>query len=156
MAYENEYVPMNKWGKDHWSTLAYVETVMVDCNGFQVGRDAHMKSNRRHFRIMAEDCPNPKRTKNSSSLAICMLPQYATILNDQQQVPNHDDWCCVQDMAAEGLFTVDVSGVEPGVVLHLSDYGHTVVSALRKHRADGGKFSNFSFEGEKPLPAPAN
>jgi len=32
---------MDLWGRDHWSTLAYIETVMVDCKGFQIGQDGH-------------------------------------------------------------------------------------------------------------------
>lgn len=25
----DDNIPMNLWGKDHWTTLAYIETVMI-------------------------------------------------------------------------------------------------------------------------------
>lgn len=155
MSYENGYIPMDKWAKDHWSTFAYIETVMVDCGGFQVGRDAMMKSNRRHFRVMAEQCPNPKRTKNTGALAICMSPEHATILNDQQQLPGHDDWCCMQDMAAQGLFDLDVDHIEPGVTLHLSELGFKVASELRRHLSNNGKMAAFSFKDDDRVEEPS-
>lgn len=40
MTYGNSYVPMDMWAKDHWTTLAYIDNVMVDNAGFQVGREA--------------------------------------------------------------------------------------------------------------------
>ena len=44
MKLEDGYVPPNLFGKDHWSTLAYMETIMVDCGGFQVGADPRMRA----------------------------------------------------------------------------------------------------------------
>ncbi len=121
---------------------------MVDCGGFQVGRDPKMKSNRRHFRVMAELCPNPKRNDKKGSLAIIMQPEHATILNDKQQVANHDDWCCMQDMAAAGLFDLDVDAIEPGTTLHLSVHGQNIVAALRNHKANGGRFADFVVQNQ--------
>ena len=31
-------IPMNEWGKGHWSMLSYVETCVVDHHGFEVGK----------------------------------------------------------------------------------------------------------------------
>ncbi len=43
-------VPVELWSKDHWSTLAYIETVMVEHGGrFEVGWDPRMRQNRRNF-----------------------------------------------------------------------------------------------------------
>lgn len=56
MAYEDSYIPMNMWSKDHWTTLAYI--------GFQVGRDARMRSNRRNFRATpASQCSRIDTTR---------------------------------------------------------------------------------------------
>jgi hypothetical protein len=145
MTHEDGYVPMDMWAKDHWSTLAYIETVMVDHAGFQVGRDGRMRSNRRNFRVMSEDCPFPKRTDNSAAkLAICMKPEHATILKDASKVPSHDDWRCVQDMAALGFFTCKVVDIEPGVILNLSPLGQEISDELRKHKREGGTFATFA------------
>lgn len=140
----DEYIEMSQWSKDHWSTLVYVETVMVECGGFQLGTDARMRSNRRHVRVMHEMCPRPKRPSSSGSgLAVVMSPHHGTRLKDGTEVAGHDDWMCVQDMAEAGLFTVGVEGVEPGETLHLSPRGQDLVSQLRQHKAGGGTFASF-------------
>jgi hypothetical protein len=33
MRADDGYIDIHLWGKDHWSTLAYIETVMVECGG---------------------------------------------------------------------------------------------------------------------------
>jgi hypothetical protein len=136
------YIPMAIWGKDHWSTLAYVETVMVESAGFQVGADARMRSNRHNFRVMQEQCPKPKRP-GKLAMGITMDPKYGSRLNDGTSVDNHDDWMCVQDMAKEGLFTVGPDEMEPGVVLHFSKKGNALAEALRRHKSAGGQFAKF-------------
>jgi len=142
------YVPMRAWGTDHWSTLAYIETVMVECAGFEIGLDCRMRSDRRNFRVMSQQCPHPKRAGNHSvSLrAVVMSPEHTSRLKTGT-TENHDDWCCVQDMAAEGLFSVGPDAIEPGVTLHLSPKGSRIVSALRVHKAKGGKFADFEPRG---------
>jgi hypothetical protein len=146
LTYEDN-VPMNLWGKDHWTTLAYIETVMVDTGGFQIGRDSRMRANRRNFRVMAEQCPDPKRvSQGQGRLAVVMdRDAHATRLNDGTTISNHDDWCCVQDMAEVGLFTLRQDQIEPGEILHLSSLGREVITKLREHKAVGGKFADFRF-----------
>lgn len=141
----DEYITMDLWSKDHWSTLAYIETVMVDIGGFQVGFDARMRSNRRNFRVMKEECSKPKRVTASNPLGIPMNSDQGTILKNGKMVENHDDWACVQDMAAEGLFIEGVEGVEPKKVLRLSPKGSELISRLRQHKAAGGTFKNFDY-----------
>lgn len=138
----DSYVSMDRWSKDHWSTLGYIETVMTDCGGFQVGSDARMRSNRRHFRVMAEECPNPKRM-GRGALGISMSPDHGTRLKDGTVIPGHDDWMCVQDMAAEGLFTVGPDQIEPGITLHLSEKGKRIADGLRAHKASGSNFASY-------------
>lgn len=141
---EDDFIPMAYWGRDHWSTLAYIDAVMVECSGFQVGRDARMKSNRRNFRVMGQECPKPKRPgDNVSMFAQPMEREHATKLNNGQQVANHDDWFCVQDMAAEGLFNQAPDDIQPGVVLSLSAKGVQTVNLLRDHQRNGGQLAQF-------------
>lgn len=142
----DDNIPMELWGKDHWSTLAYIETVMVDCNSFQVGLDARMKSNRHHFRVMSEQCSKPKRVGSHSGHAVVMQPEHATVLNDGSLIKRHDDWCCLQDMAVAGLLSLPQEDIEPGVHIHLSDLGREVANRLREHKAKGGQFAAFRFE----------
>lgn len=138
----SDYVPIDKWGKDHWSTLAYIETVMVESAGFQVGFDGRMRQKRRHFRIMQEECPRPKRPRRCNQ-GIPMSPEQGSRLNDGTSIEGHDDWDCVQDMAVEGLFTVDVDDIQPGVILKFSEKGWDLIHKLREHKGQGKNFASF-------------
>lgn len=150
--YRNDLIPMGKWGKDHWSTLGYVEAVSVENAGFQVGQDPRMKTNRRHSRVL-QACPRPRRTAGFT-LGVVMSPEHATRLKDGTQVDGHDDWACLQDFVGEGLFEYG-SEVEPKKVLRLSERGLALTAALRAHKANGGSYSDFTAEGLELPEAPA-
>ena len=76
-----------------------------------------------------------------------MRPEYATTLADGTQPdPWHDDWSCVQDFAAEGLFTVGPEQVEPGTTLTFSEAGLALTAKLRQHKAAGGQYRDFACE----------
>jgi len=127
-----EYIPVEVWGKDHWSTLAYIDALMVDHKGkFEMKGDARMRSNRRHFRLM----PTPN--------GVTMSPEHGSRLLDGSIVAGHDDWCCVQDFANAGLLNRTPEQLEPGVVFKLSTKGNELVERLRVHKKNGGTFSNF-------------
>lgn len=128
---EDEYVPRELWGRDHWSTLAYIETKLVDGNGYRVQFDPRMRQNRRHFRVLA----------GRKSEGIPMSPEHGTSLSDDTYLPWHDDWCCVQDMLKAGLFTGDPNKWDSGFELRLSEAGHKAIAAVRKHKAQGGSFA---------------
>lgn len=140
------HIPMDLWSKDHWSTLAYIETVMMDCGGFEIGLDARMKTNRRNFRVFQEQCPTPKRPW-PKQMAISMRPEHATRLKDGTQIDSHDDWACLQDMAASGFFNEPPGDIDVGATVTLSDKGRTIVNALRAHKSNGGHFANFLSPG---------
>lgn len=145
----NEYIPMELWHKDHWSTLAYIEAVMVECKGlFQVGFDGRMRQNRRHFRIMTEQAPRPLRP-SKVNIGVVMDIEHGTRLRNGDVVASHDDWCCVQDMVHNGFF--ETSGgvpladgdMQPGVCLIFSNKGMIIAAQLRQHKMIGGTFSTF-------------
>lgn len=142
--YKDSFIPMDLWGKDHWSLLAYISCVMEEFAGFQVGFDGRMRQNRRNFRIMKEQAPVPKRVNNC--MGIVMKEDYSTRLKNGVVARDHDDWCCVQDMATAGLFQETVEKVEPNKILHFSDKGIQISNALRVHKMRGGVFSNFTWE----------
>lgn len=148
--YRNALIPMGQWGKDHWSTLGYVEAVSVENAGFQVGQDPRMKTNRRHSRVL-QACPRPRRTAGFT-LGVVMAPEHATRLKDGSQVDGHDDWACLQDFVGEGLFEYG-SEVEPKKTLRLSERGLALTAALRAHKANGGAYATFDPEGLE-LPEP--
>jgi hypothetical protein len=40
------YIPINEWGRDHWSMLAYFESIEVDHGQFKILFDPRMRQNR--------------------------------------------------------------------------------------------------------------
>ena len=135
------FIPVNEWGVDHWSTLAYIGTVMVDLGKFQVGYDPRMRHGRRHHRVMIDQCPSPSRVSGVGIVGPVMSAEHGTRLKDKSVVERHDDWHCVQDMIDLGLF--DQTEMEPSDILTFSDKGHALVAELTKHKSNGGKFVEF-------------
>lgn len=133
----DDFIPMSLWSKDHWSTLAYIETKLVDDGGkCTVKFDARMRQNRRNYRVLIGQ-------RMSGTGAIPMSVDHGTRLNDGTYLPNHDDWNCLQDMQAAGLFEGDVDDWDRGMALKLTDAGRFLAAALRQHKAAGGTFSTF-------------
>lgn len=148
-----DYVPLSNFGRDHWSTLAYADTIIPDHCGFQVGFDGRMRQGRAHFRVMHGQCPTPRRTRPAGvSQSMVMENRYSTPLKDGTTVEGHDDWHCVQDLVDAGLMGIRrgdlivplVEDVEPGVDLFLTTLGEKVVTALKRHKADGGSFRSWA------------
>jgi len=110
-------VPMALWGKDHWSTLAYLETRVVDQAG---------KPDLRHLRCDPRRHPGLGNGQDGGA--------YPTRLNDGTTREHHDDWDCIDDMVAEGLVVWEGTGVNP--VFRLTDLGWQVAGQLRRHTAE--------------------
>lgn len=143
-----ERTPIDKWGSDHWSTLAYIETVVVDCQGFHVGYDPRMRTMRRNYRLLL-DQGNAKRATKTVASAFNPRPilgtEYPTRLKGGVLLERHDDWDCVIDMIAAGIFTFQDVDEDPplGKTLVFSKKGRTIANELRDHKARGGKFAEF-------------
>ena len=87
-------IPIEKWGNDHWSLLAYIETCCVDQNG-------HFELTR--IRVNPDTHP---------MLAVGLLSarkwasNYDTVLNDTTTVPGHDDVDCLGDLEKAGMIYI--------------------------------------------------
>ena len=122
-----EFVPMEQWGKDHWSTFAYIETLCVDGTG----------------------TPDPRRMRTNGR-------KYPTRLKEGKELSNHNDWDCAKDLEAAGLI-LDVNGFDchpipttSGLKLpkfKLTELGWMVIGQLRKHLASGGIYFDFNPAG---------
>lgn len=123
-------VKMEDWGKDHWSTLAYIECRCVDRKGIL---------DYKHIRCNDVDHPELPPEK------IYMLGEwhdkYSTRIKDGKQIRGHDDWDCVEDLQAAGLIEI-VSMAD--FQIKMTELGWKITNLLRKHKAAGGIFSNFS------------
>jgi hypothetical protein len=115
-------IPMEEFGKDHWSTFAYVETLVVE--GEQPRRERMRCDANRHPQFAHGEFKDkfPTRTKKG-------------------EVKNHDDWDCLDDCELVGL--VENTGTNLHRVYNLTTLGWSVASQLRQHKASGGNFHSF-------------
>lgn len=124
----SDHISIDRWGSDHWSTLAYLETRIVDHRGvphldhMRVDMDIHPQFDNQGSRFDSKKrCP--------------------TRLNDGTTVEKHDDWSCAEDMEREGLLEWNGTGINP--VFSLTEKGWQIAMALRRHRASGGQYKDF-------------
>lgn len=121
---EGKIIHPSMWGKDHFSTLVYAETRLIDFDG---------KINNAHMRTDMDLHPELVHTS---------LPEkYPTVLYDGTLTNNHDDWSCLRDFCAFDFIEVYQSGSV--VVVTFLDKGYDLVYKIRKHKCNGGKYSNF-------------
>lgn len=99
-------IPVDKFGKDHNSTLLYVESRCVDHAG---------KLDRRHMRDS---------------------PDYPTRLNDGTKVDNHTDYDCLDDFEAADLIAYSNGSTGLNPMIELTDAGWTLAHHLRRERAE--------------------
>jgi len=148
---QQDFIPMEVWGRDHWSLLGYINHHMVDVACFHVGFDPHMRQNRYNYMGLLNSCHNPKRSgwnKRSkdvqSQISMVMKSEHGSRLNNGEYIPNHDDWCCVQDMADAGLFkNKKADDIQPKNKLMFSEKGNEIVNQLLIHKRNGGSFADF-------------
>lgn len=123
----NDFVAVSRWGKDHWSTFAYFETRAVDYKGI---------INNQHMRC------DPKLHPYHAHQGSYSEKEYPTILHNKEELFNHDDWSCLDDMIMFGLVDAWFSSIHE-VKIKLTEYGQEIASELRKHKSNGGSFSTF-------------
>lgn len=140
-------VSIDRYGKDHWSMLAYVETLCVDSPGSDgVGR----------IDLRRVRCNGATHQLLNANATVGWKPQYGTRLRGffdfsgranpdaaaaaGLQIKDHDDWDCLDDLADAGL--VDILSLVNGFV-KMTPTGLDVSAQLRQHKATGGMFASF-------------
>jgi len=125
-------VPIAKFGKDHWSTFAYIETRCVDNQGT--------------VELIRMRC-NPKRHPGLAGASAMgesrkWEPSYGTRLKEGVAA-GHDDHDCADDLEAAGLLENIGTGINPA--FRLTAEGWVAISLLRQHKAAGGMFATFNY-----------
>jgi len=138
-------VPVEEFGKDHWSLLGHIETCCVDSAGESGKVD--------HDRMRTNPRRNPELGFHKSRSTLEWKDEYSTRLrsfpwgsNDEKEkakhrVAGHDDWDCLEDLERAGLAEL-VSFVNGFV--RMTETGLAMAAELRAHKARGGYFSNFT------------
>ena len=115
------------WGKDHWSTFAYAETLAVDHEGIIIPEASKMRTNHKTHPFIGNPIDGSK---------------YPTKLRNGNILRDHDDWDCLDDAVKNGLL-IDI-GSSLNRVFKLTKRGRSVANLLRWHKSKGGKFEDFS------------
>lgn len=132
----DEYIKPEQWGKDHWSTLLYAESIAVNHGGKIDNR--RMRTNARLHRHFANLAPITGQIVDGSS--------YPTRLADGENADNHDDWSCLEDAAAAGYVILcfrraSTAGAkvfgDMEARVELTDLGFDIAHAVRKLAARG-------------------
>lgn len=136
-------VPQEQWGKDHWSTLAYLECRAVNNEG--TIKNANMRCNARRHRPFANIGPDGRLVQGD----------YPTRLANGETKADHDDWDCAFDLADAGYirlwWTDPVEHVEmfgyAQARVEFTGEGLYLAHALRAHKAGGGTMATFHGAG---------
>ena len=126
--------PVAKWGRDHWTTLLYVETRCVDHKGKLDNQ--HMRTNARVHRKLLGD---------AQARAGMVSTDYPTRLRNGDTLDRHDDWSCLEEMVAHGLVEVaherDRRPSQPftggEIAMRMTELGWRVAHQIRRDRANG-------------------
>lgn len=119
------------FGKDHWSTLAFVETRCVDYKGV-LDQDKMRCNLNRHAAFAG---PVQRR-----SLIMQWQENWGTRLSDGTMLSDHDDWDCLIDLAKVGY--IEIIDIDSAVV-KMTPAGLEVVQKLRIYRTETGRYTDF-------------
>lgn len=141
-------ISVEKFGKDHWSLLAYVESCCVD------GSDGIGRLDR--TRMRCNEALHPMLVGTLRVPSFGWSQSYGTRLAGYFQfdhyqdvkkaieagflLPEHDDWDCLEDL--EGAGFVEIISLVNGRA-KMTQFGQNVAGALRSFKAQGGKFADF-------------
>lgn len=120
-----------QFGKDHWSTLAFLETQIVDKN-FPIDLK----------RLRVNDTKRAFSNGASFHEKISMWSNdYSTKLKDGSRESGHDDIDVIDELEEKGY--IKNNGTHINIYPLLTDKGWKVCNAIREHKGNGGSFSTF-------------
>lgn len=140
------------WGKDHYATLAYIETRCVDRDGSLMG-DQMRTNPRRHREFVGETAM--RVGVNWGGYTTRLVDSAPDELQESVDQLGHDDWDCVDDLIRTRLVRiVTLHRGEVGrpfgdgrVRVELTERGQRLAAALRVHKQRGGNFGDFDTPG---------
>lgn len=126
-------VPIDQFGRDHWSTFLYAEARAVDHHG--VLWHDHMRCHAsRHPAVFTRKRHHPAGREGGADGS-----RYPTILKGNVELVDHDDYDCLADLEAVGL--LEQVGLDE---VRLTPRGHAVAAELRTFKASGGDYATFT------------
>lgn len=90
------HIPIDQWGRDHWTTYAYLGNRWLNHEG---------RINRENMRCNPRIHPHLAHRGSTG--------KYPTQLKGGAEVPDHDDWSCLEDAVSAGLLEEKGTGATP-------------------------------------------
>lgn len=142
-----QIVPVEKFCKDHWSTFGYAESRCVDgIKGVGTLDRAKMRCNGNKRPMLGANLAWDQKWGTRlmgyfefSDRGVAAKAEAAGL-----QLLDHDDWDCLDDLAAHGF--IEIISQAQGAV-RMTPLGNEVAAALRKHKSEGGMFADFVWRG---------
>lgn len=125
-------VKLKDFGKDHWSTFAYLASCVVGAGG-----RPDLK------RMRCEPKIHPGLVPPGMLGHLMNFPPALTRLKGREMPAHipHDDWSCAEDIEAAGLLVSLGTGIAP--VYDLTAKGWKMLQNLLAWKRGGGTFGNF-------------
>lgn len=141
-------VNIEKFGKDHWSLLGYVEYCCVENKGFL--DKAKMRGNENTHPLLSNNFTKWKETYGTKLKDFDYKKEFNPKEFEQNgtYLSTHDDWDCLDDLEKNGLIEV-ISLAQMNV--QMTEYGLLMAGKLRAHKSNGGMFANFNYLDEIKL-----
>ena len=136
-------IPIDQWGRDHWSAFAYIEAICVE-RGYCVPDRRKIQTNHNRHPHLAYY--HDKELDGA---------QYGIRLKGGVTLPgpDYDEWDCLDDMEEAGLMVDVGTGINPAY--RMTEKGCDVAAQLRKHKAMGGQYAGFTVKAD-PEEEPAS
>lgn len=145
-------VPIEQFGKDHWSLLAYIETCCVDGSGelvhdrMRTNPDHNVDLGRSRGMCFVADgklTSSDNWWKDEYSTRLKSFPWKSKSEKEKakHRVSGHDDWDCLDDL--EKTEFVRLISYVNGFV-QITDAGLAMAAKIRAHKAKGGYFADFT------------
>lgn len=140
-----EKVSIERFAKDHWSLLAYVESQCVD------SQDSIGRLQRNRMRCNSEKNPQmsaglpwrdtySSRMQGSLDFNLSNEDEFKKAVESGAVILGHDDWDCLDDLDDNGLVEI-ISLANCAVTM--TKKGMQMAAKLREHKANGGNFAGF-------------
>jgi hypothetical protein len=136
-------VPVETFGKDHWSLLHYIQSCCVNATG-GIGKLSQnkMRCNPETHYSLSNSIPwkNEYSTRLFGFFDLKDKKDFQKAIDSGLQISGHDDWDCLKDLIDAGYIEL-ISYTSRQVKFSIK--GTDVFSLLSKHKLSGNNFASF-------------
>lgn len=131
-------VSMDRWGKDHWSILLYIESICVN------GADGIGTPDRE--RVQCNPKRHPGLVAYTPTGELLDGSEFGIRLYGGKKLPgpDYDEWDCIFDLECYGLVESLGTGIHPEY--RMTEWGIRAAAVLHKYKAQGGQLNRYRYK----------